>query len=30
VAIGGQRVEHLAAAGAQVRAGDALMVVHPV
>ena len=29
VAIGGQRVEHLADAGAQVRAGDALMVVHP-
>ena len=29
VAIGGQRVEHLAAAGKQVRAGDPLMVVHP-
>jgi glucose-specific phosphotransferase system IIA component len=29
VAIGGQRVEHLSAAGAQVRAGDPLMVVHP-
>lgn len=29
VAIGGQRVEHLAAAGAQVRVGDPLMVVHP-
>lgn len=29
VAIGGQRVEHLAAAGTQVRAGDPLMVVHP-
>jgi glucose-specific phosphotransferase system IIA component len=29
VAIGGQRVEHLAAAGTEVRAGDPLMVVHP-
>ncbi len=29
VAIEGQRVEHLAAAGTQVRAGDPLMVVHP-
>lgn len=29
VAIGGQRVEHLAAAGIQVRAGDPLLVVHP-
>jgi len=29
VAIGGQRVEVLAAAGTQVRAGDPLMVVHP-
>ena len=29
VAIGGQRVEHLATAGTQVRAGDPLMVVHP-
>ena len=29
VAIGGQRVEHLAAAGTPVRAGDPLLVVHP-
>jgi glucose-specific phosphotransferase system IIA component len=29
VAIGGQRVEHLAVVGAQVRAGDPLMAVHP-
>jgi glucose-specific phosphotransferase system IIA component len=29
VAIGGQRVEHLAAAGIQVRAGDPLLVLHP-
>jgi len=30
VAIGGQRVEQLAALGAQVRAGEPLFVVHPV
>jgi glucose-specific phosphotransferase system IIA component len=29
VAIGGQRVEQLAALGAQVRAGEPLFVVHP-
>jgi len=29
VAIGGQRVEQLAAPGAQVRAGEPLIVVHP-
>ncbi len=29
VAIGGQRVDHLAAVGTLVRAGDPLMVVHP-
>ena len=29
VAIGGQRVDHLAAVGTQVRAGDPLAVVHP-